>query len=261
MDMQQAPAFFTPQVRARKSTATRLMRITVAVVCLLSASFAVSVSPRGAAASASGNERVKIARDITQQAHCSLSYNGRAATCPAGSVVADFIVTKSEAIATGEAYVAPTNNPATDIAALNKLMNDVRQQARAKEQAAGRSSAMPMSGCGYNQIASFSYDTGFSGNPGIGVNVYYDVTTYNGVCNSVGVNSAYTYWTRQTGNAWLDFTQFYATTWDPGCPTDIAHNSVYSPPMYGTTGNTFDHGVENGCDFWSGRTHTSFPLN
>ena len=250
MDMQMAPAYPTPQVCARKSTITRLIRITVTVVCLLSASFVLDVSPTGATANAPSNEHVKVARDITQQAHCSLRYNGRAATCPAGSVVADFIVTKAEAIAAGEDYVAPTNNRADDIAALNKLMKDVGQQARAKEQAAGRSSAMPMTGCGYNQVLTFSYDTGFPGNPIIGVDVHYDVATYNGVCNSVGVNSAYTYFVQQSGNAWLDFTQFYATTYDVDCPTNIAHNSVYNPPMYGTTGNTFDHGVENGCDFW-----------
>lgn len=260
MDVQLAPTYRTPRVGARKSIVARLVRATMAIICLLSTSVALGVSSTEAAASAPGDELVKVARDITQEAHCTLSYNGQAAACPAGSVVADFIVTKSEAIAAGEAYVAPTNDSAADIAALHRLMKDVGQQAQAKEQAARRSPIMPARSCGYNQVASYSYDTGFPGNPGIGVDVYYDVTYYNGVCNSVGVNSAYTYFTRQTGNAWLDYTTFYATTWDPGCPTNLPHSSPYSPPMYGTTGNMFDDGVENGCNFWNGRTHSSIPL-
>lgn len=239
----------------------RLGQTTVALLCLLVVSFSLNVTTASAAEDSGNRQLVKVARDITQQARCVLKYNGTEAQCPAGTVVADFAVTKAEAIAAGEDYVAPSGNLAADIGSLNRLMKNVGMRARQQERTTGKS-PLVVTGCGYNQVAAYSYDaSNFSSPyPAIYVEVHYDVTTFNGVCNSVGVNWSYTDWARTGSNAWLDYTSFNTVGYDVGCPTNIPHTSNYSPPMYGHTGDTFDHGVEQGCNFWNPRIHSSIQL-
>lgn len=248
--------------QAARSSRTRPLNMFVVLMCV----FSFGLWGNSAAASDdkdADRQPVKVARDITKKANCKLQVNGADVPCPAGMVVGDFVVTKKEAIAAGEEYVAPTGDAAADDAALDKIMKDAGSKAREKEKAAG-TSPVRVSACGGNQRADFSYDAIHFPHPypAIKVVVYYDVTWYNGVCNSVGVNSSETDWARWTGvNAWLDYTAFHGRAYYPGCPTNIPHTSNYPTPMYGVTGDRFYHSVENGCNFWDAHTSSSIPLH
>jgi len=242
---------------------TRTPRTIVALLCIMACVLPVNLaaaatsSPTGAAP-----DMVKVARDMTASSNCKLAINGVAKACPAGMIVGDFAVTRTAALAAGEPFVAPTGDRDADFAALKQLMHNVQEQARRQAQSKSGESMFTANGCGTGQVAYYSYDANnFPSPTNITVEVHYDVTYENGVCNRVSVGWSKTdFGNNTTSNVYFDYSAFYQTGYNPGCPVNLPHYANYPSPMYGHTGDSFDDGVENGCNWWDARTSSSIPL-
>lgn len=221
------------------------------------------------------NDMVVVARDITAESDCRWSINGHDLPCLPGTVIGDFVVPRSEAVATGESFVVYTGDRARDDPAIQKLMSaaSARYATQNKEDSTLQESTLSvMSACGCNVpcSASGSYTaSNFPGTPQprIGYTAYYTVGYLNGVCNWVQVTRSETrFISTGASAAYLEFTSFNRNGgdpyngWYPGC-ANIPHTSNYSTPMGGYTGYNFTNQVQSDCNWFIRRAYGYVPLN
>lgn len=246
---------------------TRVKRVAFALCWLFSSLWLAS---GGAAAQSDDHQLVKAVLDATPEADCKMSFDGGPLMpCPAGSVVNEKLMPKSEAIKAGYEFVVPTGDEKADEKALKEKREKVRDKARGKARddnstlslltltGTGEVLAAWQPGCPASHYAYLEYTaSAISPSARIGVDIDYRRTSN---CQDLAVTYSRTFYVINNNRTWYHRTAFGRHSDDPGCWYGLPHGATTQ--MWGTSGDYFESSVEHGCGWNTPRSWGWLTLN